>query len=408
MPQRHDNPPPSASARWAIVGGALVFAVLAAVAFGVMVHLHQPAAVAPVVAPQVQPAPQPAPVPAPAVLPADVKPEPIPSDLTNYNGGYTPDPLATRRFVASLPKPTLAQAGPDVLEAASERTALLYRALDRTHKARFGKPWVPHKQGIGDCVSHGWGHACDVHLAIMVQLGDVEASSFELAATESIYGGSRVEARGISRAGRSDGSSGGSAAKFVRDWGITFRQPYPDFGFDLTTYSSGRAKDWGDYGNGGAGDNGKFDTEAKKHPVREVTLVRSFKEAAAAIQSGYPVAVCSGQGFTSTRDKDGFARASGSWAHCMCFVGVRFDRKGLLCQNSWGATWISGPKWPADQPDGSFWVDEKTCDRMLGGGDSFAVSGYDGFPLKTLKHGDWASVRPSRQESPVAEYALAP
>src|SRR5690606_38137456 len=113
----------------------------------------------------------------------------------------------------------------------------------------------------------------------------------------------------------------------------------------------------------------------------DVVLVTTFREAGAAIQSGYPVAVCSGQGFASQRDGQGFAAARGSWAHCMVFIGVRFDRPGLLCLNSWGPRWIGGPKWPDDQPDGSFWVDARTCDRMLAGRDSFAISGYRGFPL---------------------------
>jgi hypothetical protein len=126
-----------------------------------------------------------------------------------------------------------------------------------------------------------------------------------------------------------------------------------------------------------------------------VALVKTFDEAAAAIASGYPVPVCSGQGFSSTRDKDGFSRASGSWSHCMCFNSVRFDRRGLLCQNSWGPDWIKGPKWPEDQPDGSFWVDEATVNRMLRGEDSFAVSAYEGFPYRDLKHGDWVRFVPA-------------
>jgi hypothetical protein len=171
-----------------------------------------------------------------------------------------------------------------------------------------------------------------------------------------------------------------------------FRQPYPDLGFDLTTYSSARAKDWGNFGCGGAKDAGKADAVAKQHPIKRVALVRNFQEAAAAIAAGYPVPVCSGQGFSSKRDSEGFARASGSWSHCMCFIGVRHDRPGLLCLNSWGPDWISGPKWPSDQPDGSFWVAKDTAERMLAGQDSFAVSAYEGFPWRDLKHGDWASL----------------
>lgn len=331
----------------------------------------------------------------------------LPVDLrTVAKFGYKPNPDATRDFVATLKRPTFTQAAPAVVQNATERNAFLYRALQRVHRAKYGRDWIVGTQKIGDCVSWGWGHGADVHLAVMWALGDITIAEWRPAATEAIYGGSRVEARGRSYYAGGDGSYGGAAARWVREWGIVFRQPYPELGIDLTTYDGGRARSWGAYGCGGPGDNGRLDSLAKQHPIRNVALVRSFREAAAALQSGYPVPVCSGQGFHEIRDRDGFSRPSGSWSHCMCFVGVRFgDRPGLLCLNSWGPRWISGPKWPEDMPDGSFWVDASVCDRMLSLGDSFAISGYDGFPLRTLRHGDWA-----RSEAAPADsvFALAP
>jgi hypothetical protein len=321
--------------------------------------------------------------------------------LTNgqWQFGYTPNPQATREFLKSLAKPTLAEAAPwSVREADDKRPVLLYRALYQAYAAfHGGQKFVVGQQKIGDCVSWGWAHGCDHCLAVEWKLG--QSSEWRPAATEAIYGGSRVEARGVKAGGWGDGSYGGAAAKFVHDWGVLFRQPYPELGFDLTTYDGQRAKQWGNYGCGGSGDNGKAEAVAKKHPVRSVALVRNFEEAAAAIAAGYPVPVCSGQGFASRRDQQGFASASGSWAHCMCFVGKRGDRPGLLCLNSWGPNWISGPKWPEDQPDGSFWVDKAIVDRMLRGEDSFAVSAYEGFPYRDLKHGDWVEVRPRSARS---------
>jgi hypothetical protein len=332
---------------------------------------------------------------APADDPLPLPPQPVERaaggqlDNGQWQFGYTPDREGTRKFLQSLPRPTLESAAPHLLkQAASDKPVLLYRALEEAY-AEFhaGQKWVVGKQGIGDCVSWGWAHGCDVCLAVEWKLG--QTSEWRPAATEAIYGGSRVEARGASRGGYSDGSYGGAAAKWVHDWGALFRQPYPELGFDLTHYEASRAKSWGNFGCGGSGDNGKADKVAKTHPVRNVALVKNFEEAAAAIAAGYPVPVCSGQGFSSSRDKDGFSRASGSWAHCMCFIGVRRDKPGLLCLNSWGPNWISGPKWPADQPDGSFWVEAAVATRMLRGEDSFAVSAYEGFPYRDLKHGDW-------------------
>lgn len=314
--------------------------------------------------------------------------------------GYVPNPEESKRFVGTLPARDLRTQAPALFGRGSI-DVFLYRALNDAHLAFYGREFKVGTQGIGDCVSWGWKHGADTHLAVMWKVGD--SAEWREAATESIYGGSRVEANGGRLGGYSDGSYGAAAAKWVKDWGVTFRTRYDDFGFDLTTYDSQRAKSWGNFGNGGQGDQGRFDDEAKKHPVRQVALVKTFEEAAAAIASGYPVPVCSGQGFSSRRDSNGFAAASGRWSHCMCFVGVRFNPDGLLCLNSWGTTWISGPKYPPDQPDGSFWVDRRTAENMLSGADSFAVSGYAGFPYRDLKHGDWVKAEPRQgPRNPVA------
>ena len=229
--------------------------------------------------------------------------------------GYEPHPEESREFEKSLPKPTIRQAAPGLFNAIGDddREVFLYRFLYDVYEEKIGGQWIVGRQGIGDCVSWGWAHGADIHLAVMYKRGD--SADWKPVATESIYGGSRVEARGRSSGGWSDGSYGSAAAKWLRDYGLIFREKYDSV--DLTTYSAKRAKDWGNYGNGGQGDNGKLDNEAKKSPVREITLVTNFDEAAAAIESGYPVPVCSMQGFASVRDKDGFARPSGSWAHCL-------------------------------------------------------------------------------------------
>src|SRR5690606_9024346 len=168
--------------------------------------------------------------------------------------GYTPEPAKTAEFVASLPTPTIKDADPNLFKGDKVDT-FLYRSLYKAHKHKFGTDWKVGSQGIGDCVSWGWAHAVDIHTAVL--WGHGEISDWKPAATESIYGGSRVEASGRSRGGYSDGSYGGAAAKWVRDWGIVFRERYDDH--DLTVYSSTRAKAWGNFGNGGEGDNGKLD-----------------------------------------------------------------------------------------------------------------------------------------------------
>lgn len=303
--------------------------------------------------------------------------------------GYVPDRNASAKLFASLDKPYLFDAAPQLVTGDRDEV-LLYRSYYKAYEAHYGKPWDVGTQGIGDCVSWGWAHAGSIHTAVLWENGEIV--DWQEVATEPIYGGSRVEAHGGRFGGWGDGSNGASAALWLRDYGLLFRQPYATA--DLSVYSAKRAKEWGAYGCGGQNDNGVLDGEAKRFPVKHIAMVRTFEEAAAAIANGYPVAVCSGQGFYEQRDKDGFARPSGSWSHCMCFIGVRYDREGLLCLNSWGPRWISGPKWPDDQPNGSFWVDARTATAMLRGGDSFAFAGAEGF--KRRDHHRWAAVPKQR------------
>jgi hypothetical protein len=318
--------------------------------------------------------------------------------------GWTPDPEGVERFLQELPQPLFRQAGAETIREAKGHDTFLYRAAYKAHQALYGRPWIVERQGIGDCVSWGWAHGVWVAQCIDWETGRLPMPP-PFPSTEAIYGGSRVEARGRSGdgsspvGGYSDGSYGAAAARWVRDWGVVYREPVG--GHDLRAYSADRAKSWGAYGNGGKGDGGKLDTIAKKHPATHVAMVKTFAEAAAAIEAGFPIPVCSMVGFESTRDQHAYARASGQWAHCMCFVAVRYAKNGspsdaLLCLNSWGPRWISGPKWPDDMPEGSFWVTRSTVDRMLGSQpDSYAVGSVSGFGWRDLDNGAFLTPAPT-------------
>src|SRR5690606_15878528 len=123
---------------------------------------------------------------------------------------------------------------------------------------------------------------------------------------------------------------------------------------DLTRYSGNKARDWGRRGTPSS-----LLPYAKEHLIKTVTKITSVEQCRDSLANGYPVTIASNAGFTSTRDRYGFARRSGSWAHQMFLHAVDDDGvdgapKGVCCQNSWGPSWISGPK-RLGQPDGSFW-----------------------------------------------------
>jgi len=199
-----------------------------------------------------------------------------------------------------------------------------------------------------------------------------------------IYGGSRVEIGGGKI--RGDGSVGAWAARFVSKYGVIARGKYGKY--DLQSYDEARCRE---YGSRGVPDD--LEPVAKQHPVQSVSNVRSWDECKAAIRNGYPVAVCSNQGFTMHRDADGFCRASGTWAHCMAIVGVRGgSRPGAFLLNSWGPNAHTGPRGPGDPSPAGFWAEAPVVDRMLKQGDSWAFSHAVGFPARKL---NWYAGRES-------------
>lgn len=272
--------------------------------------------------------------------------------------------------------PLLSTAGRPIADTGQGKVVLLHKVL-----AQVAGTYPIYRQTIGDCVSHGWAKGVMTRIAVEVLIAsENERWPGADIASEWIYGTSRVLV-GKGRLGNSDGSVGAWAARAVQEHGTLIRQKYGSY--DLTRYSGQRAKDWG-FRRLPADE---LEPTADEHQVANVAVANSYEQARDAIANGYPVPVCSNQGFREQRDSEGFAKPQGSWSHCMCFVAVDDTgrRPGLLCDNSWGPDWISGPK-RHDQPDGSFWVDAQVADRMLRGDDSFAVGGYDGFKRAAI---DW-------------------
>lgn len=251
------------------------------------------------------------------------------------------------------------------------KAVLLYEAVRQV----WGRDLDLGPQLIGDCVSWGYSGCVDLIACVEVVAGEAERHSWELrTCTEALYALSRVE-YGDLDGSYADGSFGAWAAAAVRQGGTLSRER-------LGPYDPQRAKEWG-----ARGLPDELEPEARQHLIRNIALVRTFEEARDAIANGYPVAVCSAQGFQMVRDEDGFAQPSGTWYHCMKFIAARDDsRPGLLCMNSWGDQ-HSGPKGKYDIPDGSFWVDAEVCTRMFqnrtnGGPDSYALSQFSGYPRR--------------------------
>ena len=141
--------------------------------------------------------------------------------------GYVPNPEGVREFLAELDQPLFRGAAPEVVAKAQGKDTFLYRSAVKAHQALYGVPWKTGRQGIGDCVSWGWAHGVWIAQSVDWETGKLaKPPPFPL--TESIYGGSRVEARGKPGDGRSPvgGFSDGSyfARQFRLAYGISPRQ----------------------------------------------------------------------------------------------------------------------------------------------------------------------------------------
>jgi hypothetical protein len=327
-----------------------------------------------------------------------------PRAADGFGFGYTPNPDGTREFLATLDAPTFAEAGADAVAKTKNVDTFLYRYLDRAHRAAYGSPFVAWNQGAhGSCVSFAFALGSYCGHAVDYCTGRLPAPPLAVA-TEPIYGGSRTAARQppIKVNNGGDGSYGGAAARWIvgladGTGGILYRTKYGDV--DLSAYSIPRSQEWGRYGV-----PAPLAKLANENRAQAVALVEDWPSLVSAVESGYCVAICStvGYGGTTTRDADAFLPRGRSWSHAMLICAVRHaanagqypagqirnPRDGALVVNSWGTKWVGGPRWPADQPEGSFWASRRDVEAALAQGDSFAIGGV-GFAYRDLNHGDW-------------------
>lgn len=308
--------------------------------------------------------------------------------------GWINLPSETAQIVASLPMP---EAEPPLLRA--KEPTLLYKHVRQV----LGRDLPKGPQGIGDCVGWGFAGLNNVIAALQVykqmlakdvlfvshnapqvkhDARAVLLDQYQETAVEWIYGGSRVEI-GKQRGSTQDGSTGAWAAKFISTYGTLSRAYLQSKGLS-GPYDAKRSKQWG-----AQGVPDSLEPAARQHLIRNVSLVTNFEKAAALIENGYPVAVCSSQGFSGRRDSQGFDNPRGRWDHCMYFLATRWDRPGLLCAQSWGPNTPSGPI-AYDQPDNTFWVDSHVVDSMLSRRDSWTGTEFDGYKVQDEFNGDWS------------------
>jgi hypothetical protein len=279
-------------------------------------------------------------------------------------GGWVHDPAEVGKVLTTMDRPLFSQAAPHLSGSGTDKTVLLYKAFKDVNG-----DYIPYTaQQIGDCVSMGWGHGTDLLECVQIAIGK-KAETLKQTATEAVYGMARVDIGGGGM--RGDGAVGAWAAKAVSTLGTVDRDV-------VGPYSGQRAREWGRSGVPAA-----IKSQAGAHKVKTVSLVSTYEELEDALANGYPVPVCSNQGFALTRDANGFCRPRGVWGHCMLIVGTRTDIPGACVFQSWGMDSPTGPL-ALDQPPNSFWADRQTVADMLAMQDSFSMSNFDGYPGQPL------------------------
>ncbi len=306
--------------------------------------------------------------------------------FAQFGQGWIPNPQETEAFVRTIPS-AYAEQVKEQIAVDDDADALLYRALvpcleaeGKTNRIKNRGQWkcvTAYDQGnVGSCVGHGTASALSVLNAVEIMFRKEPQAFRAMHSADGMYGLAR-EAANMLRNG--DGCTGSGAAKAVVDYGTLYNIRYD--AADLSVDNPTRCRQYGTRGVGSALKN-----EASERKVLAVYRAKSAQEAWSLIGNGYPINVCSSQGFSKQRDGDGVCRPSGSWSHSMSIIGRRTTNNGrklFLIWNSWGDNWASGPYWE-DMPFGSFWAEYNVVDGMLARGDSFAYSELDGFPARTI------------------------
>lgn len=203
------------------------------------------------------------------------------------------------------------------------------------------RPYRPHRQRRGTCVSRGFHRALDSSYLFSLGNGTAVGDPVEIA-YEPIYAGSRVYP------GKGQISGDGSCGPWAGEWlagvdgigGFCKRGKYGSA--DLTQDNEAWA-----CANGDRGDRlpKELLEECIKHTA-SVHRVRANNEIADAIASYFGIARCWDTLF-GDRNKNGQCVSSDSGAHCQAAIGVYVDQDGedsFVEAQSWGESMPAGPE----------------------------------------------------------------
>lgn len=247
--------------------------------------------------------------------------------------------------------------------------------LHEVTRKLLGKDTLNYGQEIGDCVSFGAKNATE-YLMCTERLLKGDNEKFRYVFPPYFYGTGRVYV-GRNQIGNGDGSVGSWMAQAVIKYGVLCADEE-----GVPKYTGTVAKAWGGPRTGQAYLD-KWKPVAQAHPIKSAAKINNWAEFVSAICNGYPCTVASNQGFNMEASSDGFHRASGNWAHQMCWIGVDDDVSDpyAVLLNSWGDAhgrlkdFVTGEELPV----GTLRVRKSTVESMIRAGETFAYSNFEGF-----------------------------
>lgn len=188
---------------------------------------------------------------------------------------------------------------------------------------------------------------------------------------------------------RGHAGQGASCDRLIRhmtDWGgVVLRQNYPGI-IDLEETDTAISIKWGR-----SQTPAKVRELGKSHQIRNATSLKGHEQVRDYVSVGCPIWVCSGLGWSSKRDENGYSKQSGSWSHSWVVDG--YDDRSETIQkygfplfhynHDWGK-WNGGGRvvlgTQDEIPEGSFWGDARLLDRC----DLTAMNSVNGWPRRNL------------------------
>lgn len=255
----------------------------------------------------------------------------------------------------------------------------------------------PH-QLTGCCVGVGSQRAREnAIIGDVVLRGDVEGIKLPFAL--ATYGWGRMLA---GMPGRGEGSFGAAQAKACQEFGdlpIDYPGlPTPTIKDGWITYTESLELEWSHpkprSGKGWPIDPEQLRAVAKKYAIGEVTQCKTISDVLQAKAQGKGVTMASEFGTRGCRVQNGVLLAdwNGSWAHQMSVAGYwQTSPLGLIftIDNQWGDVHGTCPVLGPLGVRGSFWITEKSMQRILDTGEVYAHSATGGFDWVAI---DWSSL----------------